>query len=398
MTLYNKYRPHNFDEVCGQEVIVRSLRNQIQTNNVSHAYLFQGLRGSGKTTLARIFAKSVNCEHPVNGNPCEKCARCTIEGVNPDLIEIDAASNNDINNIRDLIDEVKYKPIYCRYKVYIIDEAHMLSKQAFNVLLKTLEEPPEHAIFILCTTDFNKVPPTIKSRCQQFTFKFIPITVIKERLKFIIDNEHASFLDSDDVLTYIATKAGGSMRDALSLLDLCISQYIDKPDEKVTINDVRKAFGDIGPEVTNDFVHAVERYDLYTALKILQKQYEDGIDLKGFVQSAYNYFYKKAVANFNDNPGGIDERYSRILGELLASIDYAPNPLTMCQVAVLKLCKPESETDYRSVIQRMNNLEAEITMLRASKEVKVSENVNANPSQICYDNNQNIVNYAIDLF
>ena len=224
--LYRKWRPSNFDEVRGQDHIVTTLKNQIEMNRIGHAYLFCGTRGTGKTSIAKIFAKAVNCEHPVNGSPCNECAMCRAvnEQRSMNVIEIDAASNNGVDNIREIREEVAYSPSEGKYKVYIIDEVHMLSIGAFNALLKTLEEPPSYVIFILATTEAHKIPITILSRCQRYDFRRISTGTIAGRLRELADAEG---IDAEDAaLAYVARMADGSMRDALSLLDQCNAFYI----------------------------------------------------------------------------------------------------------------------------------------------------------------------------
>ncbi|WP_337606413.1 DNA polymerase III subunit gamma/tau [Claveliimonas sp.] len=226
MALYRKFRPGEFEDVKGQDAIVTTLKNQIRTDRIGHAYLFCGTRGTGKTTVAKIFAKAVNCEHPNEGSPCGECAMCRsiAAGTSMNVIEIDAASNNGVDNIREIREEVAYRPTEGKYKVYIIDEVHMLSIGAFNALLKTLEEPPEYVIFILATTEAHKIPVTILSRCQRYDFKRISIDTISGRLDELIKKEG---LDVEEkAVRYIARMADGSMRDALSLLDQCAAFYI----------------------------------------------------------------------------------------------------------------------------------------------------------------------------
>ena len=233
--LYRKFRPSEFADVKGQDHIITTLQNQIRANRIGHAYLFCGTRGTGKTTVAKIFAKAVNCEHPVEGSPCGECETCRsiAAGTSMNVIEIDAASNNGVDNIREIREEVAYRPTEGRYKVYIIDEVHMLSIGAFNALLKTLEEPPEYVIFILATTEVHKIPITILSRCQHYDFKRISIETITDRMKELMDTEHVEV--EDKALRYIAKAADGSMRDALSLLDQCIAFYMG---QKLTYDNV----------------------------------------------------------------------------------------------------------------------------------------------------------------
>ena len=224
--LYRKWRPQRFEDVVAQRGIVTALRNQVASGRVGHAYLFTGVRGTGKTTCAKIFAKAVNCLHPHNGDPCGECEIC--KGIDNgsilDVVEMDAASNNGVDDIRDLRDETAYTPSACHYKVYIIDEVHMLSTAAFNALLKTLEEPPEYVIFILATTEAHKIPVTILSRCQRYDFKRISIETISARLQELINKEGWDV--EEKAVRYIARMGDGSMRDALSLLDQCIAFYL----------------------------------------------------------------------------------------------------------------------------------------------------------------------------
>ena len=222
--LYRKFRPERFEDVKGQDHIVTTLRNQIEADRIGHAYLFCGTRGTGKTTIAKIFAKAVNCEHPVDGSPCGECRSCRAiaAAASMNVIEIDAASNNGVDNIREIVDEVSYSPAEGRFKVYIIDEVHMLSIGAFNALLKTLEEPPSYVIFILATTEVHKIPVTILSRCQRYDFKRITIDTITGRLRELMVQEQQQV--EEKALRYVAKAADGSMRDALSLLDQCIGR------------------------------------------------------------------------------------------------------------------------------------------------------------------------------
>lgn len=244
--LYRKFRPDCFEDVKGQEHIVTTLQNQIKAERVGHAYLFCGTRGTGKTTIAKIFAKAVNCEHPVEGSPCGECAACRSigAGASMNVIEIDAASNNGVDNIREIVDEVSYSPAEGRYKVYIIDEVHMLSIGAFNALLKTLEEPPSYVIFILATTEVHKIPITILSRCQRYDFRRITIDTIAARLRELMEAEQIQV--EEKALRYIAKSADGAMRDALSLLDQCIAFHFG---EELTYDKVLDILGAVDTEV-----------------------------------------------------------------------------------------------------------------------------------------------------
>ena len=250
--LYRKFRPVEFEDVKGQEHIITTLKNQIEANRIGHAYLFCGTRGTGKTTVAKIFAKAVNCEHPVNGSPCGECAMCRsiAAGTSMNVIEIDAASNNGVDNIREIREEVAYRPTEGKYKVYIIDEVHMLSIGAFNALLKTLEEPPEYVIFILATTEVHKIPITILSRCQHYDFKRISIETITDRMRDLMQEEQVEV--EEKALRYVAKAADGSMRDALSLLDQCIAFYLG---QKLTYDNVLEVLGAVDTDVFLSLIH-----------------------------------------------------------------------------------------------------------------------------------------------
>ena len=239
LALYRKYRSKTFDEIVGQKHITQSLINQINNNQVGHAYLFTGTRGTGKTSIAKIFAKAINCLTPINGSPCNKCEVCRSlnEGGNVDVFEIDAASNNRVDEIRELREKVKYPPVTCRYKVYIIDEVHMLTDSAFNALLKTLEEPPEHVVFILATTEVQKLPATILSRCMRFDFKLLSCEELENHIKFIFNDSGIKY--EDEAVSIIARLGAGSVRDSLSIADMCVA-YSNK---NVTYSSAVEAIG-----------------------------------------------------------------------------------------------------------------------------------------------------------
>ncbi|MCM1299303.1 MAG: DNA polymerase III subunit gamma/tau, partial [[Eubacterium] siraeum] len=284
LALYRKYRPVSFDDVISQENITTTLKNQIASGQIAHAYLFTGTRGTGKTSCAKIMAKAVNCLSPVNGNPCGECAACkAIADGSTDIIEIDAASNNGVDSIRQIRDEVIYTPIDCKYKVYIIDEVHMLSGAAFNALLKTLEEPPAHVIFILATTEYYKVPATILSRCQQFRFSKIDPSESAERLLQIAEKENIKL--DPEAAALIARLSDGAMRDALSLLDQCISAGRD-----IDENAVRECSGaaDIGYLFLISEA-AIEKNPT-AALELLQELIEQGKDLSRFVEELTSHY------------------------------------------------------------------------------------------------------------
>ena len=266
--LYRKFRPSTFDQVKGQDHIVQTLKNQINANRIGHAYLFCGTRGTGKTSVAKIFAKAVNCEHPVDGSPCNECETCRgiTNGSAMNVIEIDAASNNGVDNIRQIRDEIQYSPSSGKYTVYIIDEVHMLSIGAFNALLKTLEEPPAYVIFILATTEPHKIPITILSRCQRYDFKRISIDTIAARLSELMEKE--SIEVEDKAIRYVAKAADGSMRDALSLLDQCIAFYLG---QKLTYDNVLDVLGAVDNEIFSRLTRSVIDSDVTTSLNILDE-------------------------------------------------------------------------------------------------------------------------------
>ena len=278
--LYRKFRPGEFDEVKGQDHIVTTLRNQIETDRIGHAYLFCGTRGTGKTTVAKILAKAVNCEHPVDGNPCNECEICKKikRQASMNVIEIDAASNNGVGNVRDIIEEVQYSPAEGKYKVYIIDEVHMLSTGAFNALLKTLEEPPSYVIFILATTEPHKIPITIHSRCQRYDFHRISIDTIAQRLRELVDREQVEA--EDKALRYVAKMADGSMRDGLSLLDQCIAFYLG---QKLTYENVLEVLGAVDTIVYSRMFRNVVEQDVISCISLIDEMMMTGRDLSQFV-------------------------------------------------------------------------------------------------------------------
>ena len=274
--LYRKFRPSEFSDVKGQDHIVTTLKNQINADRIGHAYLFCGTRGTGKTTVAKIFAKAVNCEHPVDGNPCGECASCRAiaAGTSMNVIEIDAASNNGVDNIREIREEVAYRPTEGRFKVYIIDEVHMLSIGAFNALLKTLEEPPEYVIFILATTEVHKIPITILSRCQHYDFHRITIDTIAGRMNDLMKIEQVDV--EQRAIRYIAKAADGSMRDALSLLDQCIAFYLG---QKLTYDNVLEVLGAVDTDVFSRLLRNIIARDVPKVLDTVEELVMQGREL-----------------------------------------------------------------------------------------------------------------------
>ena len=377
--LYRKFRPDAFSDVKGQDHIVTTLKNQLRANRIGHAYLFTGTRGTGKTTVAKIFAKTVNCEHPTEDGPCGECRICKAiaAGASMNVIEIDAASNNGVDNIREIIDEVSYSPAEGNYKVYIIDEVHMLSPGAFNALLKTLEEPPSYVIFILATTEVHKIPITILSRCQRYDFKRISIDTITDRMKELMDTEQVQV--EDRALRYIAKVADGSMRDALSLLDQCIAFHLGK---ELTYDMTLDVLGAVDTEVFSRLLRFVMDRNVLGCIELLEEIVMQGRELVQFVtdftwylrnlmlvQTADNL--EDVIDMSTDNLANLKEeasmlsmdqiiRYIHIFSELSGQIRYAAQKRILVEIALIKLCKPEMETDQEAVLDRIRQVEEKV--------------------------------------
>lgn len=374
--LYRKFRPVAFEDVKGQDHIVTTLKNQIKAERTSHAYLFCGTRGTGKTTIAKIFAKAVNCEHPVDGSPCGECAICRAitAGASMNVIEIDAASNNGVDSIREIVDEVTYSPAEGKYKVYIIDEVHMLSIGAFNALLKTLEEPPSYVIFILATTEVHKIPITILSRCQRYDFKRITIDTISDRMKELMEKEQVQI--EDKAIRYIARTADGSMRDALSLLDQCIAFYFG---QELTYDKVLDVLGAVDTEVFSRLFRIVLNGDVTGAISLLEEIVMQGRELTQFIVDFTWYLRNLLLVKVADGMEDVIDistenlarlkeeaqiaendvimRYIRIMSELSGQIRYASQKRILVEIALIKLCRPSMETDTQSLTDRVRQLE-----------------------------------------
>jgi DNA polymerase-3 subunit gamma/tau len=297
--LYRKYRPQNFAEIIGQEHVVQTLANSILAKNISHAYLFCGPRGSGKTTIARLFAKAINCEKPNGAEPCNKCSSCLeiMQSKSMDLIEIDGASNNSVDNVRELIDGIKFAPIKSKYKIFIIDECHQLSKQAFNALLKTLEEPPSHAVFLLATTEAHKMIATIVSRCQRFDFKRLQVAEIIKKLEFISKKENVQF--DQPALSLIALNSRGSFRDAESLLDECIN--FSGNNGSIKTEDIKELLGIVEVGQIADFVDLLILKNTKDSIVSLNLMADKGLDLQEFAKTLVYYLRQSLLLKINPN-------------------------------------------------------------------------------------------------
>ncbi len=393
--LYRKFRPGEFQDVKGQDHIITTLRNQIEANRMGHAYLFCGTRGTGKTTVAKIFAKAVNCEHPVDGSPCGECTMCKniASGASMNVIEIDAASNNGVDNIREIREEVEYRPTQGKYKVYIIDEVHMLSIGAFNALLKTLEEPPEYVIFILATTEVHKIPITILSRCQHYDFKRITIETIAGRLQNLMDYEKIEV--EEKALRYIAKVADGSMRDALSLLDQCIAFYMG---QKLTYDHVLEVLGAVDTEMFSQLLRAVMEQHVVKVLTLVDELVMQGRELTQLVNDFTWYQRNLLLVKSSDNMEDVLDvstenlaqlkeeaqmievvtllRYIRIFSELSNQMRYATQKRIMLEIALIKLCTPSMEVDQESVLERVRTIEDKLENglpMHSVNEVRYSE-------------------------
>ncbi len=377
--LYRKYRPQNFEDVKGQDHIVTTIRNQIKADRIGHAYLFCGTRGTGKTTIAKIFAKAVNCEHPLDGSPCGTCPSCRAiaSGNSMNVIEIDAASNNGVDNIREIREEVTYAPTEGRFKVYIIDEVHMLSTGAFNALLKTLEEPPAYVIFILATTESHKIPVTILSRCQRYDFHRISVNTIAERLQELIIQEHAEA--EEKAIRYIAKSADGAMRDALSLLDQCMAFYMG---EKLTYAHVLEVLGAVDTERFSRLLRAVIANQVLQAMQEIEALVIEGKDLGQFVNDFIWYLRNLLLLQSSDDMEDVLDissenlvllkeecqmissvelmRDIRIFSDLSNQIKYSSQKRILIETTVIRLCRPAMEDDYESILARLCQIEKKL--------------------------------------
>lgn len=377
--LYRKFRPQEFEDVKGQEHIVTTFKNQIKADRIGHAYLFCGTRGTGKTTVAKIFAKAVNCENPIDGSPCGTCPSCQAiaAGTSMNVIEIDAASNNGVDNIRQIREEVTYRPTEGKYKVYIIDEVHMLSAGAFNALLKTLEEPPSYVIFVLATTEAHKIPITILSRCQRYDFHRITIDTIAARLMDLMEQEQIDV--EEKAIRYVAKAGDGSMRDALSLLDQCIAFHLG---ETLTYENVLEVLGAVDTEVFSRLLRQIIDKNVAGAIGTLDELVDEGRELGQLVADFTWYLRNLLLMQSSDDMEDVLDmskdniealkeeaklissevlmRYIRVFSELGNQVKYASQKRIVIEIAIIKLCRPQMEQDYGSILDRLESIEKRI--------------------------------------
>lgn len=368
ISLYRKYRPKTFSDVVGQEVVVKILKNSIINNKISHAYIFSGPRGTGKTSIAKIFSKAVNCLNTTDGDLCNNCENC-LQNIDEeiDIIEIDAASNNGVDEIREIRNNVKLMPVHLKYKVYIIDEVHMLSTSAFNALLKTLEEPPKHVIFILATTEFNKIPATVISRCQKFDFKKITNKQIEGRLKYILEQEKKNL--NGEVISLIAKLSDGGLRDAINMLD----QVISLEKENITVDDVYNLIGDISEKNIIILLENIVSGNIKETLKNINEYYEEG---KNFINicerlqllirniiifnNTDNYFdkeYEKKLLDFSHIELEYCEKMSDELFNLINELKRTNNQKIITEISFLKMCLMQNKKEEKNIdkIETKNN-------------------------------------------
>lgn len=380
--LYRKYRPQNFDSLVGQEYTKTLLKNAIKNEHISHAYIFTGPRGTGKTSSAKIFAKALNCLNPKDGNPCNECEMCKSFGTNPDIIEIDAASNNGVDEIREIINNVRLAPANSKYKVYIVDEFHMLSTSAFNALLLTLEEPPSNVVFILATTDIQSVPITVLSRCQRFDFKPISVDDIVNRLNYVCNEEKIDITDA--ALKEIAYMSNGGMRDALSILD-----QISSRNTKIDVDDVTSNFGSISNKKVKEFMDVFTSGDVKGTLELLKEFKNNGIDVRILIEKLIDRIKSILIDIKLDNYNGIldfDMLYSmvfelnRVLQEIKSNID----PYNFLEIVILKYFPgnkisskdfkdPVEEKKSGSTLKIEQKVEERPTKENISQEIKESK-------------------------
>lgn len=372
--LYRKYRPTTFSDVVGQDHITKTLKNELDCGKIVHAYLFTGTRGTGKTTCAKILAKAINCLSPINGDPCGECEICRMVAQDEatDIVEMDAASNNGVDDIRELREQVNFSPAACKYRVYIIDEVHMLSGAAFNALLKTLEEPPEHVVFILATTEVHKLPATILSRCQRFDFRRIDSSEIVGRLKYVASKESLNL--TDDAATLIASAADGGMRDALSILDLCASHS-----NNITEDTVANVCSMAGGDYLIKMAELIKSHSTEQALTLIDELHNSSVDMLRLLSELTNHFrdlmivkvvkgdHKPIVCSSSKMKALEAQAQSFDIKEIMAILGVLQSAATAMQngnrrcemeMAIIRLCNPEIRQDLDSLERRIAALES----------------------------------------
>lgn len=370
--LYRKYRPHDFDSLVGQEYTKKLLKNSVINNKFAHAYIFTGPRGTGKTSSAKIFAKAINCLHPVDGNPCNKCKNCVNFESSPDIIELDAASNNGVDDIREIINNVRLAPSSMKIKVYIIDEFHMLSTSAFNALLLTLEEPPKDVVFILATTDIQSVPITVLSRCQRFDFKPISIQDIENRLKFVCGEENLKV--TDDAIKEIAMMSNGGLRDALSILD-----QVAGNGEEIDIQDVIANFGGISNKKINQLLSYYENNSVAELIDYINEIKNDGIDIKVLIDKIITKIKSVLIDIKLDNYNGkldFDNLYNLVfeLNKLLTGERNGANYYDLLEIVFLKYINyfPGNNFVDKNIVKLTDSKKESTIIKRIEEKPKIS--------------------------
>ena len=394
--LYRKYRPKTFNDVCGQKVVVHTLKNTITNNQLTHAYLFIGPRGTGKTSIAKIFAKTINCEHTIDGNSCEECEICNLSNNNEniDIIEMDAASNNGVDEIREIKNHVTLMPTFSKYKVYIIDEVHMLSAGAFNALLKTLEEPPRHVIFILATTEPQKVPLTIMSRCQSFEFKSIPVNLMKEKIKYICEQENIKI--SDDALELICIDSNGGLRDGIGLLDQ-LNSYTNGDIKK---EDVLLLNGRVNNDDINLFIDSIYNNEINNAFDFSDKIEEEGKDFIFVCEDIIKYL-KNSLIDYQINNSNVlinkigKEKTINIIYQITDYINYIRNikeKKIYFDLLIIKLLDLFNNTNVRTNVEN-NESKIKKTIIINKEEIVEKEKFEIKKEETNDNNNEKYINY-----
>ena len=370
IALYRKYRPLTFNEVVGQDHITEILKKQIVNDKISHAYIFSGSRGTGKTSTAKIFSRAVNCLNSIDGNPCNECSACKsiLDDETTDVVEMDAASNNSVENIRAIRQEVMYATTNVKYKIYIIDEAHMLSTSAFNALLKTLEEPPENVIFILATTEEHKLLPTILSRCMRFEFKKIPVSKVVERIQYILKDSNIEY--DDEAIQYVAEICDGGMRDALSILERCI----DDQNNKVTLEKIQDIIGMSDNKILHELAKQIEEYDLSNAAQSVDKILSTGKDVRYITSELLKIYMDNVIKNIDSDKSN-NIRFNYIIKELSkldADLRQAINANIIFKAKIIELCTKVIYENNKELIEQIEKLELRIKRLESSKGAVIS--------------------------